>query len=104
MAENGSKIEKQLRPALRQCALTHLTCHAAVSDEEPNSNHPPATIFSRSHPVQLPTLRQSHHLVSTEEAEWNATAQHTAIPQEVLIGLTGSMTKMSICQKAALQG
>jgi len=41
--------------------------------------------------------------VPTEEVEWNATAQHTAIPQEVLLGLAGSMDKMSICQRAALQ-
>jgi hypothetical protein len=49
-------------------------------------------------------LFPSHHLLSTEEAEWNATAQHTAIPQEVLLGLAGSTEKMSICQKAALKG
>jgi len=41
--------------------------------------------------------------VPTEEVEWNATAQHTAMPQEALLGLAGSMDKMSICQRAALQ-
>jgi len=54
--------------------------------------------------VQLPALPQSHNLVPTEEVEWNATAKCTAIPQEVFLGLEGSMEKMSICQKAALQG
>ena len=46
LAENNGKIEKQLCPALRQRALTHLPRNAAVSGEKPNSNHLPATIFS----------------------------------------------------------
>ena len=95
-AENGGKIEKQFCPALRQRALTHLPRNAAVSGEEQNSSHSPANIFSRSHSLKIPTLPQSQNFVSTEEVEWIATAQHTAILQEVLLGLAGSMEKMSI--------
>jgi hypothetical protein len=88
LSKKAGKVEKQLDPAPQQHALTHLPRSTAASGEEANSNHPPATIFSRPHFVQLPPLLQSqdwcHYLASIEEIQQNATAGHTAIPQEAL--------------------
>jgi len=56
--------------------------------KEPNSNHPPATIFSRHCSMQLLALcenqdrAQQSSFVSAEEIQQNATAGLTAIPKQ----------------------
>jgi hypothetical protein len=47
--DRAEKMEKQMDPAPWQFSLSHLSCRAVVFDEEPNSNHTPATTFSRTH-------------------------------------------------------
>jgi len=70
------------------CPVTGPSQSSGSCSKEPNSNHPPATIFSRCCSMRLSALFENQDrarrssFVSAEEIQQNATAGLTAIPKQ----------------------
>lgn len=86
--EKAGKTDRQLDAVPQQWSLSHIPRNTALFNDKPNSNHPPATAFTRSHSVQLLALTdlktglKVNSFVSKEEIQQNMTASLIAGPRE----------------------